>query len=150
MAVKKPETGATDPMMSALIAKLPPPGSSWPVDKRTSWMQMLWLTFDLVYGSDAGAAELPTFLKPAQVNTAADSLAVTAAALSKPTPAPYAFYIDKDGYARKQDATRILPSLVGGDVIYDQRGEGDFATIIWADDSFGIPPRVQLNISPAF
>lgn len=133
-----------DPVLSALIAKLPPGGTAWPLRKRVAWMQMLWLSFDLVYEAEPGeAVELPSFLQ------AAPSSAPAAAAPEAPKapPAPYAFFIDREGYARRADGERIMPEQVGG-VLYDLRGEGDLGSIVWANGSAGVG-GLQIDISPA-
>lgn len=44
--------GPTDPLMSALIAKLPASGASWPVDARLTWLQMMAMAFQLSYGQE--------------------------------------------------------------------------------------------------
>lgn len=137
----------TDPVLSALIAKLPPGGSVWPLKKRVAWMQMLWLSFDLVYEAEAGeAVDLPSFL---QAGSSAPAAPIAAAAAEPPKakPAPYAFYIDREGYARRADGEQIFSSQVGG-VLYDLRGEGDLGSIIWADGSTGVR-GLTIDISPA-
>jgi hypothetical protein len=142
-----------DPVLAALIGRLPPAGSIWSAKKRAAWMQMVWLSFELVYDLDAGdALEIPKFLEaalPAPAAVVAVNEVEPAPPAPKPTAAPYAFMIDRDGFARHGDGRRLLPRDVGG-VIYDQRGEGDFATIVWADDTVGVPRGLQLDISPAF
>jgi hypothetical protein len=140
-----------DPVLAALIAKLPPTGSIWPAAKRAAWLKMVHMAFDLVYdGEDGEAVELPSFLQ-----ASAPAAAAAAPEPAPPAPAmkasPFTFLIDREGYARRGDGTRINPVEVGTGVLYDERGEaGDFAAIIWADDSRGVPAGLQLDISPAF
>lgn len=137
----------TDPVLAALIARLPPSGSVWPTKKRAAWMQMVWLSFDLVYEGDGEAIDLPSFLQAAAAP--APAVAVTKdPEPKKPAPSPFAFFIDLQGFARRGDGTRLMPADVGG-ILYDQRGEGDLGSIIWADDSAGVR-GYQLDISPAF
>jgi hypothetical protein len=48
------------------------------------------------------------------------------------------FYVDHEGYARRNNGDRIMPNDVT-DTLYDHRGiDGDMATITWADDSTGV------------
>ena len=144
-----PEERATDPVLAALIARLPAGGAVWPAKKRAAWMQLMWGAFELVYETEAGEAlELPSFLAKPVAGPATPAADVPAAPPKR--AAPYAFMIDHDGYARRGDGTRLMPHEIGG-VMYDQRGEsGDFAGIVWSDDSRGIPHGLQLDIAPAF
>ena len=50
-----------DPLLAALIEKLPLPGSTWPRGDRQAWLDLMRAAFDLVYGRDVvaqGAAVL--------------------------------------------------------------------------------------------
>ena len=40
---------ALDPIIDALLEHLPPPGDFWPKENRKLWLQMLELSFDLIY-----------------------------------------------------------------------------------------------------
>lgn len=42
-----------DPLVNALIQKLPPSGTQWGTDERVMWLQMLAMAFQMTYGSDA-------------------------------------------------------------------------------------------------
>jgi hypothetical protein len=44
--------GPNDPLIAALIQKLPS-GGSWPVDDRVNWLKMLVMGFQVAYGADA-------------------------------------------------------------------------------------------------
>lgn len=39
-----------DPLMAALIKKIPPPGSAWPLDQRALWISACEAAFNLIYG----------------------------------------------------------------------------------------------------
>lgn len=45
------EGGASDPLIQAVIQKLPSKGP-WPLDDRIKWLKVLSMAFDIVYGSD--------------------------------------------------------------------------------------------------
>ncbi len=45
------EGGASDPLIQAVIQKLPAKGP-WPADDRIKWLKMLSMAFDIAYGSD--------------------------------------------------------------------------------------------------
>ena len=38
-----------DPVIRALIDRLPPPGATFPSDARTAWLDLMSKAFDLVY-----------------------------------------------------------------------------------------------------
>lgn len=123
-----------DPLLAALIAKLPPETEDWPVDRQLAWLRMMAIGFGAVYGGDA--AKL--FDGP-NVPEAAPSTAV----LGKPAKAKATlpdYYIDPDGYAMANTGARIMPANIGReDVMVDMRGpDGDMREIIWADDSKGV------------
>jgi hypothetical protein len=43
-----------DPLIRALVDKLPPPNSIWSIDDRARWLKALAMIFNLVYGTDKG------------------------------------------------------------------------------------------------
>jgi hypothetical protein len=49
------ESGATDPLLSALVDKLPAAGTSWSAADRQAWLTMASNAFDVVYGVERGA-----------------------------------------------------------------------------------------------
>lgn len=115
----------TDPLLSALISKLPPAGP-WPADQQKRWLDMMGVAFTVVYGGPVGGGMSASFA-PVSDKTA-----------TQPKPS-YPFVIDADGYARRgPNGKRIKPSDVTGP-IFDMRGEdGDMRTITWADESKGL------------
>ncbi|HLY04928.1 MAG TPA: hypothetical protein VKR31_04200 [Rhizomicrobium sp.] len=44
--------GGLDPVIAALIQKLPKGKEPWPTDQRVAWLQMIAMAFDMAYGSD--------------------------------------------------------------------------------------------------
>ena len=102
----------TDPLLEALIARLPEGGTAWPRAKRDAWFKLMSSAFDLVYED----SEPPKEIK-------------------KPT---HEFIIDENGFVMHGSGQRLLPKEVSGPV-HDYRGEdGDLRTIIWADDAIGL------------
>lgn len=153
-------SGKDDPLLAALIDKLPKPGA-WTAEGRTAWLKMVAMAFDVVYGPVDGV-EIPEFLserRPAPLRIAA---AIELPANGLPPNATVwtdekiaeargkvgpAFYIDDRGFARKAGGERVLASDVSGAVLYDQRGEqADLGAIVWADDTRGVT-GLQLEIS---
>lgn len=126
-----------DPLIAALIAKLPASGTDWPVDRQKAWLRLMANALSTNYGGDVAAmldepASAPEPKREVQVSPAASPPAPP-----KPKNASYPFYVDRDGYAKRKDGRRIMPEEVG-DILYDLRGEqGDPSAIVWADDSTG-------------
>lgn len=150
--VVKARSWKPDPLLAALIAKLPAGGSSWPAEDRSAWLKMMAMAFNVVYAGEA--VEMPKFLAETggQAGMSDALAAATERAQRALEPfvrmAPHAFYIDKEGVARGQGGKQILASDVIG-VIYDLRGDkGDLGTIMWADGKMGVS-GVQLEIAAA-
>lgn len=117
----------SDPLLAALIKKLPQPGNEWPVDQQLAWLNLMAMAMGAVYGGDAatklGKAEVKPVFMPVQ---------------SKPKAPKGGFYIDDQGMVRNAQGKRVLPKDVTSEV-YDTRGEmGDMRAIVWADDSKGL------------
>jgi hypothetical protein len=47
----------SDPLMQALIDKLPKPNSVWSIDDRAKWLKAAAMAFNLVYKTEADAAK---------------------------------------------------------------------------------------------
>lgn len=123
----------SDPLLAALIKKLPAPGADWPVDRQLAWLRLMAMAMGAVYGGDAAVQ----FIKeqPAQP--------------PKLTTIEHAFYIDKNGYARKAGGKRVLPTDVKNEIV-DLRGiDGDVTAITWADDTTGVARAGHFLISAA-
>lgn len=43
--------GGKDPLIAALIQKLPKSGEQWPTDDRVTWLQMISMAFQMAYGA---------------------------------------------------------------------------------------------------
>jgi hypothetical protein len=130
-----PSTPKLDPLLAALIEKLPAGGSEWSTEDRQSWISMMEMAFNVVYRREADYVAIDPRI---------------AEMMNKPfppKPADHAFYIDRENYARKAGGERIHAFEVDG-TVYDQRGEGDLGAIIWADGSTGVLGKV-LDIKPA-
>ncbi len=146
------KTTKLDPLIAALIDKIPAPGGDWPVEQQLSWLRLMAMAMDNVYGGGVAA-------------TLGDQRAGYQAAAQSP-PAPVApppfpsqkvverhrFVIDKSGMALDtKRGEAINPEDIEGDFIVDERGiEGDVKTILWADGSTGIlrlPDHVAISAS---
>jgi len=47
----------TDPLIQALVDKLPAPNSIWSIDNRANWLKALAMIFNLVYRTEKGEAK---------------------------------------------------------------------------------------------
>jgi hypothetical protein len=56
---------ALDPIIDALLEHLPAPGDYWAKDDRKLWMQMIELTFELIYTDEESGGGEPEQLNPA-------------------------------------------------------------------------------------
>lgn len=119
----------SDPLIAALIAKLPPAGDEWPVDRQIAWLKMTAQAFGVVYGGDA-VAKMET----------QDVASPKAAPPPPPKPKKpnYRFVITPDGYVKRGSGERVMPSDIDGDVVDLSNGAVDMRSIIWADDSTGL------------
>lgn len=131
---------AADPLIAALIAKLPAPGADFPPAKQKAWLKLMAMAFGAVYGGDVAASlEDEATAKPAPAR----------AAPPPPKPKPsFPFVIDAEGFVRRGNGNkaRVKPDEIT-DTIYDLRGmDGDLRAIVWADDSTGLNGR-DLNIA---
>lgn len=133
-----------DPLIAALIARLPAEGQPFETDKQIAWLNMMAMAFGTVYGGDA-ASRLG-----ANQPTAAPAKPAPAAPAPKREPS-YPYVIDTKGYVRKTNATgkRVLPGEVDAE-IYDLRGiNGDLKTIVWADNSVGLNGQdLTITVAP--
>jgi hypothetical protein len=133
-----------DPLLAALIDKLPPPKSEFSAAARTKWLAMAAMAFDVAYGAVEDAVELPSFLAAEQPNGTAKAAPAKVAA---PINGGFEFYVDKDGYARREPGgLRVEPTEVPSDeMIYDARTgpARNRETIIWADDTTGAQPGMS-------
>jgi len=111
-----------DPLLAALIARLPRPGTNWPTKDRVAWLEMTERALDVVYPRDM--TDIPD-AHPQHNGHAAPSEPV------------YPQYIDREGFVRRAGGVRINYPEVDGR-LYDLRGEGDLGSIKWADDSTGV------------
>jgi hypothetical protein len=48
-----------DPIIDALLDHLPAPGDYWPTDQRKKWLQMIELSFDIIYVDHPTATDEP-------------------------------------------------------------------------------------------
>lgn len=141
-----------NPLLAAVLKEVPGADSSRA--QRLSWLRMVAMALDTVYGAPEGPTELPDFLgvrlpeNPLLVEKAAALSSVPAAKPAVRLVEPPRFFIDHAGAARRAPSMEpITPEMLGGDTIFDDRGEfGDLGSILWADGRRGVL-GLQLSIS---
>lgn len=140
-----------NPLIAALLKQFPLPDSSRA--QRVSWLRMAAMSMDNIYGADGAPLEIPDFLGAAApaVDLQVPPLSVNPL-IAKPqlvrTVEPPRFFIDYAGAARKAPSMEAInPEQLGGDTLFDDRGEhGDLGSILWADGRRGVL-GLQLSIS---
>jgi hypothetical protein len=147
-----------DPLLSALIARLPADAAQWPRAGRIAWLQMMAMGFDVVYGpcdgirvapeerhgDDRGVSDQPEsripFHGPGERRSP-----------TQPAPAAQRFYVDRDGFAMGDGRPIAMEELPAGVVLWDERVGiecGDATAILWRDigtSRRSLPPGVTLR-----
>lgn len=125
---RPPKAAHSDPLIAAMIAKLPPAGTEWPIKDQTGWLDLMSRAFGLVYGGE-----------PVKQHEPEDHQTVNVEMPELEPKQSWAVVIDANGYVRNAAGKRLLPKQVNGQTVFDQRGEdGDLGNIIWADNKTGI------------
>ena len=129
---RKPRT-QRDPLLEAVIAKLPARDAGFPAVEREAWLRLLVNALDVAYGVAGGEM----------------------AALRSGAPQPkdaasvYPFYVDPEGFARGHGGREIFASEIpAGGTLWDLRPEDnrELATIIWADGTWPAPEMQGVKI----
>lgn len=137
----------TDPLVAALIAKLPAMGAPFPAEARAAWLKMCAMAFDVAYGA---AEDIPAFLGAAKP--------AAAAAKAKPAAPPPPdedeeprFYIARDGRALRDPGAKPvgLNDVPTGETIWDERPAGlrDLDSIVWKDGTWPAAALPSLNFA---
>lgn len=142
----RPAPVRRDPVITALIAKIPPDGGTFTRALRVNWLRQIAMAFDGAFGVQA----------PIGIDTAAETVITGREGpmdipnILAPKPAPIAaaaepdeirYFIDKASFARKEPGNvRIKPHEVPpGETLEDEReGDDELDTIKWADGQW--PP----------
>ena len=135
--------GRADPLIGALIEKLPASGSAWSIERRLVWLRMAAMAFDLAYGVDAPIeiklAGVPMIMaadagSPPEARREPAATADVGPRLGRKRQPDQRYVICLDGMAWDGNKL-IMPDKVGnGDIIWDFRaGDQTLATVVWAD-----------------
>lgn len=142
-----------DPLLAAIIGKLPPTGSTWSKADRINWLRMFVMAANVAYGDAPGISvadveERPPlrFAPPVLVETIPSGLPqVAPTAPTREQAGPARFTIDVDGFALR-DGLPIDPEDVpAGAIIWDERRGaeiGDLSSVYWKRGGIikGAPP----------
>jgi hypothetical protein len=152
-----------DPLMAALIAKLPVQAGQWRRAERIAWLRMMAMAFDVVYGSSGGVRIAPDGGEAGVGDEAYEVASIVREAQGEAEPpetAPQRFYVDPDGFAmgafRNGAGGRpiAMDDLPAGATLWDERTGiecGDVAAILWRD--IGTTRRslpLGVTLKPAF
>jgi hypothetical protein len=147
-----------DPMIVALIGKLPSDQTPFPLDRRLAWLRMAAMTFDLVYGVEEPIT-LTGGVPPGDARVGNDALGASAKAsvaqtlavpkdparLPRPRLPDQMYVIDLDGVAWGRDAPLSLSAIGSDDPIWDFRpGEQGVESVIWSDPANGKIPQLMI------
>lgn len=127
-----------DPLLAALIGKLPPQ-APFAGEQRAAWLKMMGMAFDVVYGV---AEDMPNFLGAPAPRAVSAPVAALPAAAAPRRHAAYKFYIDLAGNAlNDQDVPVLREDIPAETEIFDTRPiTSDFRDvdgIVWADGQHG-------------
>lgn len=131
----------TDPLLAALIAKLPAVGDEFTREQRAAWLKMMAMAFDVAYGPTESPLELPT-VEAMRGAVAPIPAAAAPAGAQRAAHAGHDFYISMDGTVCNASGEPVLVSDIPPDeIVFDYRPVGgdfrDLDSITWADGSHG-------------
>jgi hypothetical protein len=147
-----------DPLLAALITKLPADAGRWPRPARIAWLQMMAMAFNVVYGPSGDILIAPDAAHGdgrgasgdddanAPLPGAADRL------FAPPQPgAAQRFHVDRDGFAMAGGRPVAMEELPAGAILWDERvgiESGDASAILWrgiGTTHRSLPPGVTLR-----
>ncbi len=137
----RPPAVKRDPVIAALIAKLPAEGGQLNRAQRANWLRQVAMAFDGAYGvlpAIAIDASAETIISggPAKVSSIQEPSAPPPPISAAAEPDEIRYYVDAEGFARKEPGrTRIRPvEIPNGCELEDERVDDDsLDTIKWAD-----------------
>lgn len=120
-----------DPLLEALIGKLPEPGSTWPQADRDVWFTLMRSAFDLVYGREGQSAPRPSPIEMPKLPLVGSDV--------PPEILTGKWHVDGGGVARSPDGEEVPLDGTPRDTVFaDLRLETDrrIDTVIWADGTW--------------
>lgn len=147
--MSRAKAAAMDPLLAALIGKLPAPGGTFGAAERLSWLRLAVLAFEVSYGPEVAIqvsgeqggqdARGPSeaFFGGPRGGSMAEVGAIAPGLRLVNLDAEVRYYVDPDGRALKDPgALPIMPHDVPRDeTLWDERPGGlrDLDTITWGD-----------------
>lgn len=143
-----------DPLIAALLGRLPAEGQPFPGPDRAKWLEMMAGALDLVYGVEHLVYGMERIKVVRYEGPGSGALGIEKPVDNSPHPMPppgphmaHDIYIDAAGYVKRSaDDVPVEPQDVDlGEPIYDTRtgSARDRETIVWADGSIGARPGMQ-------
>lgn len=141
-----------DPLLSALVGKLPEPGKPFSAAERDAWFDMMRKAVDVAYGpveAPSGSYENRRSLNGTGMSDPAHE---RIGEIKKPVPVASRFLIAPDGAATNEAGVPVDPSEIpSGSVIDDYRPQPidpEYNPIMWktlGSVKLQIPPGVRLR-----
>lgn len=155
----RPKKQIFDPLIQAMIDRLPKPGDAFPRVERERWLALMKANMDLVYGSTGDEPTMADLLERhgganfaertvTRLPRHGDGDTTPVAKPFKPNKVPD-FYVDETGVCLNKKGDRIMPEdIKGKDArLVDLRGpDGNIDIIVWADDSTGLQGDVLVTL----
>ncbi len=150
----RPKKQIYDPLIQAMIDRLPKPGDEFPRVERERWLALMKANMDLVYGQTGEEqATLDLYQKVfPNGHEGIDPMAGAVNFIEKTTTKKFKpnllpdFYVGEDGFCYSKGGDRIMPEDVK-DRLVDLRGpDGDIDVIKWADDSTGLKGDILVTL----
>ena len=146
----RPKKQIYDPLIQAMIDRLPKPGDEFPRVERERWLALMKANMDLVYGQTGDEiafreVRTPVSENKSELNKIMYDGPKTAPLKFKPNKTPD-FYVGEDGICYNKAGDRIMPEDVK-DRLVDLRGpDGNIDVIKWADDSTGLKGDILVTL----
>lgn len=143
-----------DPLLAALVGKLPAPGTTWSLAERMNWLRLVVMAMNSTYGmcepiiiTDVEAPRRPISFRPVAVETGESEPARPAAA-----PVAPRYFVDFQGFAMRDTVAIDPEDIPAGVVLADERQppeQGDISSVYWktggARDAAKLPKTIQLR-----
>lgn len=130
-----------DPLIAALIAKLPPTDKPWPRAARMNWLRLMVMAFNETYGLEEPVFVIdidqrtPAPTRPPLRLVPVDDAPAAGVQDVKDGGLPQQLYvIDEDGFAMRGVSPIGPGDIPAGQVLWDRRRPGeqlDLETIMW-------------------
>lgn len=149
--------GKDDPLIGALLTKLPKTGSAWSRAARVNWLRMLVMALNEAYGLEEAIAVGETlFTPPAGLRLVKPIEEIGGALVSGAggaVPAQPRYVIDSEGFAMCGVRPIAPEDIPAGAILWDERpagDRGDLGSILWKGEGARAPEKLpKLDVRAA-